>query len=654
MAISKYRTGATHSLAYILGGAKFNIKDAQSKLMYFTEDVKGNYHYTSNQGDRGAVSTIISKAKEEIILLDLPKGNYVCEEVAAPSGYLLNDSNTKTFKITTGASIELVYENKFDTEARTIDIVGTKRWVGDKVPDSVDIGLYADGVLTDKTPIWSKNGNIWTYTYTGLDKYDSNNIDITYTVKEGNIVSGVFKPASNSIRIEDDLYTIEQSGYTITNTFEHTINHYKITVNYYDEDGHAIKSAYVSPNMEEDTYYDVMDKDKLQIEGYIYDTTTGDALKGLLDKNKVINVYYREDKGIRHKATVNYYDQDCNVISTQYVSEAQVENTPYDVTAYDKIAIEGYTYNKTNGDTLTGSLDEDKIINVYYIADTYVDTHPDEYVVKVNYYDENSNVINEQYITQPVAAGNAYDVTAYTNLDIEGYIWYRVLGDSITGSLDTDKIINVYYKKKPVPPKEYNITVNYYDEAGNIIHPQYVSDKVVEGSTYDARPEAGIAIKDYTYSNSTGANVQGTLDGDKVINCYYTRNKYTVTVNYYDNSGNVIYTKYVTVPAISGTEYDVTAYVEITIDGYTYKMHQGDDIKGILDGNKVIDVYFLYNTTSEDNKNTEVTTEVTTQKENTSVASKLDNTPDTSDPILLVILLGNMALISTLIILLKK
>lgn len=74
-----------------------------------------------------------------------------------------------------------------------------------------------------------------------------------------------------------------------------------------------------------------------------------------------------------YTVTVNYYDKDSGeVIHTAYTT-TQREYTAYDVTAQDKIAITGYTYVETTGDALTGTLNGNKVINVYYTKDSNID-----------------------------------------------------------------------------------------------------------------------------------------------------------------------------------------------------------------------------------------------------------------------------------------
>ena len=74
-----------------------------------------------------------------------------------------------------------------------------------------------------------------------------------------------------------------------------------------------------------------------------------------------------------YTVTVNYLDKDSGAVIHEKYSTTQREHTTYDVTAQDKIAIEGYTYVETTGDALTGTLNGSKAINVYYSKTTDID-----------------------------------------------------------------------------------------------------------------------------------------------------------------------------------------------------------------------------------------------------------------------------------------
>ena len=77
-----------------------------------------------------------------------------------------------------------------------------------------------------------------------------------------------------------------------------------------------------------------------------------------------------------YNVTVNYLDKDGNSIASSH-SERIREGLRYDVTAYDAIAIEGYTYDSTTGDPLTGTMNGNKVINVWYVAEDTDITDPE-------------------------------------------------------------------------------------------------------------------------------------------------------------------------------------------------------------------------------------------------------------------------------------
>ena len=125
-------------------------------------------------------------------------------------------------------------------------------------------------------------------------------------------------------------------------------------------------------------------------DGYTFNgnyTTDGQAVSNLTvqltENGQEFHVYYYKNASTPtpppapsytyYTVTVNYYDKDSGeVIHTAYTT-TQREYTAYDVTAQDKIAITGYTYVETTGDALTGTLNGNKVINVYYTKDSNID-----------------------------------------------------------------------------------------------------------------------------------------------------------------------------------------------------------------------------------------------------------------------------------------
>ncbi|WP_294531790.1 InlB B-repeat-containing protein [uncultured Pseudoflavonifractor sp.] len=71
-----------------------------------------------------------------------------------------------------------------------------------------------------------------------------------------------------------------------------------------------------------------------------------------------------------YRVTVNYLDRaDGSKIANSYTSPSRMESSRYDVSEYDAIAINGYTYDATEGDPVSGVLNGNKTVNVYYVAD---------------------------------------------------------------------------------------------------------------------------------------------------------------------------------------------------------------------------------------------------------------------------------------------
>jgi hypothetical protein len=86
-------------------------------------------------------------------------------------------------------------------------ITGSKVWVDDNNshgtrPSSITLHLYANGSEVAATPTWSStDGDVWSYTYTGLPSVDSAGRTITYTVGEESVAG----------------YNGTVNGFTITN-----------------------------------------------------------------------------------------------------------------------------------------------------------------------------------------------------------------------------------------------------------------------------------------------------------------------------------------------------------------------------------------------------------------------------------------------------
>ena len=177
----------------------------------------------------------------------------------------------------------------------------------------------------------------------------------------------------------------------------------------------------------------------------------------------------------------------------------------------------------------------DKEVNLYYAKD---EVKPEYVTVTVKYFEKGtSNELREaqskQFKMENGAA--AYDVTdlKFSSLDKDGKTYnYDSASENLTGYTQGDLSITLYYKVKssepidpPVTPtySYYTVTVNYYDkDSGEVIHTAYTTTQR-EYTAYDVTAQDKIAITGYTYVETTGDALTGTLNGNKVINVYYSK-----------------------------------------------------------------------------------------------------------------------------------
>lgn len=107
---------------------------------------------------------------------------------------------------------------------------------------------------------------------------------------------------------------------------------------------------------------------------------TGSPISVHLSKDGVtyvIDLYYAYsyttpyDPGTstKYDITVNYLEQGTGKVLHEQHTERHRSGYKYDVTGFDAISIDGYTYVETTGDALTGTLNRDKVINVWYTAE---------------------------------------------------------------------------------------------------------------------------------------------------------------------------------------------------------------------------------------------------------------------------------------------
>ena len=301
----------------------------------------------------------------------------------------------------------------------------------------------------------------------------------------------------------------------------------------------------------------------------------------------VINSYYRKvDLDGQYSITVNYLEVGSNkVLADQFVSMKVPSGYKYDISFRSSLNIPGYEYVKTEGEVFGTVNDQDIVINIYYKK------VPLDIKVTFNYYDELSS---KKIAKSEVKNMKSDEKISIIPLEIEGYKFKYSEERTLANG---DKVVNLYYYKIDVVG-QYRVIINYLEEGSNkVLADQFVSIKIPTGYTYDVSCRDKLSIPGYKYVKTVG-NVTGTVEEkDIVINVYYRKvQQYRVTINYLNyNNKKSIYKSFVSIKLNEGDYYNVTKYNALKINGYNYYKTVGDPLKGYIDGNKVINVYYLKN-----------------------------------------------------------
>ena len=177
---------------------------------------------------------------------ELPKYDAKGDEIT----YTLSEELNNIYYTSANSTVDQVtmtVTNKFEVPTDTISIPVTKVWddkgnVASKRPNSVTLVLTGNDssdtnnpykhTLTDDDNVDAQDSNKWTYTFTGLPKYNSVNGDeIVYTLSEENLNNKFYTPENT---------TVSEDNRTITNKFVVPDEKTQVTAKkYWDDNGNA-------------------------------------------------------------------------------------------------------------------------------------------------------------------------------------------------------------------------------------------------------------------------------------------------------------------------------------------------------------------------------------------------------------------------------
>lgn len=145
-------------------------------------------------------------------------------------------------------------------------------------------------------------------------------------------------------------------------------------------------------------------------------------------------------------------------------TEDAVENMPADQTAIDYNTTAQSPENEPtrNGYTFTGWYTDKECTEAFDFEQAltenwttvYAGWEQNEYTVTVNYYNIDTNKsIHYSNILTELTWNQEYDASRFDAIDIDGYTYVETRGDTVTGTIDGNKVIDVYYKKVQTPSK---------------------------------------------------------------------------------------------------------------------------------------------------------------------------------------------------------
>lgn len=139
-------------------------------------------------------------------IVNLPLRTYYLREVKSPNGYVLSEEDLEIV-VDTPFGTEGVYtEGTFENTKEKTEITGTKVYENGPQP-SIELQLFRDGQeFEDPVELDGSEDEPWTYTWTNLDRTDSEGNAYRYTIDEVEVPENYEK-------------TISEDGLTVTNTF---------------------------------------------------------------------------------------------------------------------------------------------------------------------------------------------------------------------------------------------------------------------------------------------------------------------------------------------------------------------------------------------------------------------------------------------------
>lgn len=175
------------------------------------------------------IKVTLYRNENAVETVDLTKSNnwmYVWKNLAKKD----EKGNTYTYKVDetkvpNGFTKEIKHDSEYEykiinTKTKTTSVSVNKVWKDNdnekaKRPNSVKVGLYQNDQAYNNQVVTLSSANEWKHTWTDLPKFDSNNVEYKYTVKELSELSGY----ESSVSVIDNKNGETGIKFNITNTY---------------------------------------------------------------------------------------------------------------------------------------------------------------------------------------------------------------------------------------------------------------------------------------------------------------------------------------------------------------------------------------------------------------------------------------------------
>ena len=530
------------------------------------------------------------------------------------------------------ATIRNTFKNPGDTTDETV----TKVWAdsnneAQKRPASIEIQLKNGEDVVGRQQIsaaQATDANTWTYTFTGLPKYDDNGQEIKYTADETEVNSGDLQ-----------FYDKNISGTTITNTFTQNTEETSVVVTKKFKDtqeqkarrpagiklilkrnGVNYKTQEISIDATKDEFvYTFENLPKYDEYNNIINYTVDEAVldganhaddldfyEKTIDGTTITNTFKVPDEKISITVNKVWEDKDDAYgkrpltlalliknketgvevlkrnITVSTESSATFTNLPkYDAngkeieyTADEKEITEGdlFNYTKSVGEMQDVGTDSKQIT----ITNTMTKL-PGTVIVK--YVDKTTGDEISDEVTKEGIVGEGFDVSE-DKKDIPGYTLVEEPAQK-TGTYTEETQTKTYYYAKNT-----KVIVKYLEKGTNQVltpEPQYEIDGY-EGQSYVTEQKT---IDGYTYIENTGKTT-GLMERDIITVIYYYSRNASVTAKYVDINTNEEISPEDVQTGYEGKDYTTT---QRDIEGYTF-VKDTDNTEGKMTKDPIEVIYY--------------------------------------------------------------